>query len=126
RYSLIPSSVLGSTSQNYFRLLQETFTKLQILVPGETAAPGTASGKTGTPDPQTVGVPFDVTVNAVDNKWFLINTVNDIVHITSSDSTASLPPDVSLISGTRTLSVTFNATGSFTVTASDVSDLTKT
>src|SRR6185436_1838396 len=31
------------------------FAKLQILVPGETAAPGTVSGKTGTPSAQTAG-----------------------------------------------------------------------
>src|SRR5207253_941236 len=29
-----------------------TFTKLQLLVPGETAAPGSATGKTGTPTGQ--------------------------------------------------------------------------
>src|SRR5207253_4970768 len=29
------------------------FVKLQLLVPGETAAPGTASGKTGTPTTRT-------------------------------------------------------------------------
>src|SRR5207247_1217036 len=31
------------------------FTKLQLLVPGESAAPGTSNGHTGTPRPQTVG-----------------------------------------------------------------------
>ncbi|MBI2763979.1 MAG: Ig-like domain-containing protein, partial [Chloroflexi bacterium] len=42
------------------------FAKLQLLVPGETAAPGTVSGKTGSPSTQTVGVAFNITVNAVD------------------------------------------------------------
>ena len=31
------------------------FAKLQLLVPGETAAPGSASGKTGTPSAETAG-----------------------------------------------------------------------
>src|SRR5205085_5922260 len=31
------------------------FTRLQLLVPGETAAPGTASGKTGAPTARTAG-----------------------------------------------------------------------
>src|SRR5207249_2920030 len=36
--------------------------KLQLLTPGETAAPGTATGKTGTPTAQTAAVAFSVTV----------------------------------------------------------------
>src|SRR5262249_48278877 len=55
--------------------------KLQLLVPGETAAPGTATGKTGTPSGQTAGTAFNVTVNAVDANWNVINT-NDTVAIT--------------------------------------------
>src|SRR5205823_5701032 len=42
------------------------FTNLLVLAPGETASPGTASGKTGTPSAQTASTPFNVTVNAVD------------------------------------------------------------
>src|SRR6185436_5447634 len=37
------------------------FTKLQLLVPGETNTPGTASGKIGTPTAQTAGSAFNVT-----------------------------------------------------------------
>jgi hypothetical protein len=45
------------------------FSKLQLLAPGETAAPGSATGKTGTPVAQTAGTSFNVTVNAVDANW---------------------------------------------------------
>src|SRR5213079_987564 len=40
------------------------FVKLQLLAPGETAAPGTASGKTGTPSAQIAGTAFNLTINA--------------------------------------------------------------
>ena len=40
------------------------FLKLQILVPGETAAPGSASGKTGSPTPQTAGIPVNIAAPA--------------------------------------------------------------
>src|SRR5439155_23157276 len=50
------------------------FAKLQLLGPGETAVPGTPTGKTGTPTAQTAGAAFTVTVNAVDANWNLINT----------------------------------------------------
>ena len=73
---LVPSSIL-SPDQNYFRLIKQVFTKLQILLPGETAAPGTPTGKTGTPTPQQAGVPFEIVVNAVSPNWFPITTVPD-------------------------------------------------
>ncbi|MGD0089685.1 MAG: hypothetical protein ABSE73_07175, partial [Planctomycetota bacterium] len=101
-----------------------TFTQLQVLVPGETAAPGTASGKAGTPTAQTAGTAFDVTVNAVDTNWNLVNTVTDTVAITSSDTGATLPANKALAAGTGTFSVTLKATA--TVTATDATDNTKT
>src|SRR5262249_30285952 len=55
-----------------------TLAKLQVLTPGETAAPGSSSGKTGTPMAQTAGTAFTVTVNSVDANWNLIST-NDTV-----------------------------------------------
>ena len=43
-----------------------SFKKLQVLLPGETAKSGTADGKDGTPNPQMAGIPFPITVRAVD------------------------------------------------------------
>jgi hypothetical protein len=101
------------------------FTKLQLLVPGETAAPGTASGKTGTPTTEGAGVPFVVTVNAVDANWNVATSTHTVA-ITSSDPAAALPANAALVAGTRTFSVTLNTVGSRTVTATDISDGTKT
>src|SRR5262249_56274241 len=95
-------------------------------VPGETAAPGTPTGKTGTPNPQAAGTPFNVTVNAVDANWNLVNTIADTVALTSSDSNATLPANAALVSGTRTFSVTLNTVGGQTLTASDLTDGSKT
>jgi autotransporter-associated beta strand protein len=102
------------------------FAKLLILAPGETSAPVTASGKTGTPSLQTVAVPFNVTVNAVDEFWNLASST-DTVAITSTDGAATLPASAALALGTGTFAVTFNTIGAgFTVTATDVTDGTKT
>src|SRR5262249_46541537 len=46
--------------------------------------------------------------------------------ITSSDSGATLPPNAALSSGTKNFNVTLNSSGSFTVTATDFTDGTKT
>src|SRR5207249_1947922 len=99
------------------------FAKLQLLVPGETAAPGSPTGKTGAPTAQTAGTPFSVTVKAVDANWNLIST-NDTVAITSSDANAALPANAALASGSGTFSVTLKTAGGATVTASDVTHAT--
>src|SRR5207302_3380438 len=59
------SGITGATSGNII-VSGGAFAKLQLLVPGEAAAPGTAPGKTGTPSAQTASTAFAVTVNAVD------------------------------------------------------------
>jgi len=43
-------------------------------VPGETAAPGTATGKTGAPTAQPAGTAFNVTVRSVDADWNLVSS----------------------------------------------------
>src|SRR5439155_120930 len=59
------TGLTGATSGNIV-VSPAAFAKLQLLMPGETAAPGSASGKTGAPTALTAGTPVNVTVNAVD------------------------------------------------------------
>jgi hypothetical protein len=121
-------AALGGSETNaaYFQLIKRAFTGLQVLLPGETPAPGTATGKTGTPAQQQVGVAFDVTVNAVDATWHRVNNVTDTVSLTSSDPSATLPVPAALVGGTGTFSVTLGSAGTFTVTATDDTDGSKT
>ena len=97
-----------------------------MLLPGETATPGVAPGKSGTPTAQTAGTAFTVKVNAVDAGWNPVSTVTDTVGITSSDATAMLPANAALINGTNSFSVTLKDAGSQTVTANDLTDGTTT
>ena len=78
------------------------YTRLQVLLPGESPAPGTGTGKSGAPTSQTVGVPFNVTVRATDSTWNLVTTITNSVDLTSSDASASLPSTFSLSGGTAT------------------------
>src|ERR1700688_3077558 len=107
-----------------------TFSMLQLLVPGETAAPGTVSGKTGTPSTEYVNGPFKVTVNAVDQYWNLVNTVTDNVQITTTDTSATPPAPSQLVAGTGTFSVTLVSVSynpaTTTITATDITDSSKT
>jgi hypothetical protein len=98
------------------------FTRLQVLLPGEMPAPGTTTGKTGTPQAQAVGVPFSVRVRACDDAWNTVGTITDVVQLSSTDGSASLPPEAALVSGQLELTVIFHAAGVFTVSAVDLSD----
>ncbi|MEI8086065.1 MAG: YDG domain-containing protein [Paludibacter sp.] len=101
------------------------FTKLQILVPGETAAAGSSTGKTGTPTGQSTGTALSVTVNAVDANWNIVSSTDNIA-ITSADGAATLPANATLVAGTKAFSVTLNTVASTSITATDVTDGAKT
>ncbi len=102
----------------------QSYTNLQVILPGESPAPGTGSGKSGAPLSQTVGVPFTVTVRACDASWNLVTSITNSVSLTSTDASASLPSNFSLAGGTATVQVTLNAAGSYTFSADDQSDPT--
>src|SRR5690606_31656422 len=97
-------------------------TMLQVLMPGETAAPGTSTGQTGTPAAQIAGNNIMATINAVDENWNLVSTATPTVKITASDDNAELPDNTALTAGTRTFLVTFKTAGNHTVTATDQSE----
>jgi hypothetical protein len=123
---LVNTTNLLNTNMSYFSLIQRVFTQLQVILPGETAAPGTATGKTGTPLQEPAGNTFNVIVNAVDANWFPISGVTDSVSLTSTDPQFLPPLAASLVNGTVTLQVQMGSSGSWTITATDNTDNTKT
>src|SRR5437773_6309167 len=72
------SGLAGATSASVV-VSPGAFSKLQLLAPGETAAAGTASGKSGTPNPQSAGSPFSVTVNRSEEHTSELQSHHDIV-----------------------------------------------
>ncbi len=102
----------------------QTYTKLQVLLPGENPAPGTGTGKSGSPAEQVVGIPFSVRVRACDNSWNLVTSITNVIDLNSSDGSASLPANFALSGGAATVSVTLNAAGQFNFSADDQSDPT--
>jgi hypothetical protein len=128
---LVTSDQLPDSDEAYWRMVQPTFTKLQILLPGETAAPGTPTGKTGTPDAQVQYENFAVTINAVDDNWYPVTGVSDVVTFTTTDPDPLLPADTALVNGTLTVGTTdpllLNlSAGTWTITVSDVTNPTIT
>jgi hypothetical protein len=124
-WALIPGASLPAGSGSFFALAKRTFTRLQVLLPGETNAPNTPTGKVGTPTPISVGagLPIDITINAVDANYHIVTTApGDTIDITSSDALAVLPLPAPLVNGTVTQQLYFGNTGNFTVTATDTTN----
>jgi hypothetical protein len=117
--ALVPKSSLPVGNTGFFRLAKLTATQLQVLWPGETNAPGTVTGKIGTPTPVSLsgGGIVNVTINAVDASFNIVS-VSDNVHLTTSND-AITPNDASLVNGTLQQSIIFQSTGAQTVTATD-------
>jgi len=75
----------------------------------------------GFPNPTTAGTAHTFTVTAKDaNGNTVTEYTNRGVHLTSSDSQATLPANVVLMNGTGTFSATLNTPGTQSITASDV------
>ena len=115
-----------------FAIGAAAYAKLQILAPGETSEPGinafAANGKSGTPDLQRAGESFSLTVLAVDRFWNQVDTLNGgTVHLDASDDSFNWPAnpfenDVPFVAGERVIDAFVAATGSVTVTASDLDE----
>ncbi|HTR41603.1 MAG TPA: hypothetical protein VMH87_08315 [Pseudomonadales bacterium] len=116
--SLSPGQLPGANI-GFFALIKRSAYQLQVLLPGETNAPNTVSGKIGTPIPQSDNAETMVTINMCDQNWNIVNS-SDIITLSSSDESADLPGDAALANGTLTEGMFFGSQGSFTVTASDV------
>ncbi|HVU07656.1 MAG TPA: hypothetical protein VHG89_03840, partial [Verrucomicrobiae bacterium] len=67
KYALLNRVNLPSQNTGFFALVKRSFSQLQVLLPGETNAPNTPTGKIGTPDPVSIGDDsglVTVTINA--------------------------------------------------------------
>jgi hypothetical protein len=119
---LLANSELNPSAA-YFRLIKRVATQLQVLLPGETNAPNTVSGKVGTPDPVSLGAGglVAVTINAVDPTWHVVSSGSGTINLTSTDGSAIMPLDANLVNGTLQQQVLFGSTGSWTVTATNLS-----
>jgi len=114
-------SLAGYESSSVY-IQPNTPTRLRIIVPGQTRAPGTAGGKTGPPNSQTAGVAFTLSVDACDNWWNTNSSTSPTVSITTEDPNDTEPANRVLINGTTSFVVTFKtANTSWTITASDIS-----
>jgi hypothetical protein len=124
--SLLATNDLPGNKLGYFAVVQRSFSKLLVLLPGETNAPNTATGKIGMPLSYSESASNDLvdvtaTVLAVDSKWNPIPGINDTIAITDNDS-GIYPNNAPLVNGMGQFSVYyFNSTpeSGIIITATD-------
>jgi fibronectin-binding autotransporter adhesin len=93
-----------------------------ILAPGESAALGSAPGKTGSPSAQHSTVGYTVIVKALDASYNLCSNSFDTVTLASSAAGDTLPAIAPLVNGSITFSLVNNTVGNITVTATNVTE----
>lgn len=122
------TSILESDKSSRIRILPGNFTKLLLTAPGQTLLPGDTTtdvsqfpGASGSPSNQTAGIPFNVSVRAVDDCWNTVSSApNDVVRVTGYPVT---PVTGTLINGIATISIVCNQGGIvIPLQATDVTD----
>jgi hypothetical protein len=130
---LISKNDLVSPQADFFAMVHREFSKLLVLLPGQTNTPGVAPGYTGTPTPLALNsgqyVEETVTVIAVDSQWNPVGAgITDGITLSSATDGSALVPQnpVSMSNGSVTFDVNnpffFGSSGSETVTATDTSN----
>lgn len=114
-----------------------SYKKLQFLAPGEVADPGTTvpTGKTAaTPSTQKAGVPFTMTIRAVDDFWNVVSFSGGDIQLdpTNSDYLYNPPNNMpgntgvrAFTNGIATREVIIGQQGLFNITATDQANLTR-
>jgi predicted RNA-binding protein with TRAM domain len=92
-----------------------------VLCPGESIAPGTPEGRTGTATDQSINYSFVVTVQATDQWYNPVSGPTDVIHLSSNDPLAQIPPDVTMVNGVAEFSVRLSTGGFQQITATNVS-----
>jgi hypothetical protein len=122
---LVSTNDLPPGPTAFLAVVQRTFTQLLILLPGETLAPNTATGKTGTPASDSIAGEngtFTFTVLAVDSHFNPITGVSDTLSFSDNDGGNYSAPDI-LANGSGQFMAAFSTTNNAVViTASDLSN----
>jgi hypothetical protein len=102
------------------------FARVLVLAPGESPAPGTESGRTGTATDQSINFAFTCTVLATDQWWNPVGGVTDVVRLTSDDPLATLPADQAMVDGRAEMTMRLARGGYNQIAVADLTNPAKT
>lgn len=117
----LTNSAMNTVSSNY-NVVSATAKKLQIILPGETAYPGSVTGKTGTALNQRSGIPFYIYINLVDQYFNKVTGRTDLVSLSSNGAGAVLPSP-NLVNGSVYVEVSEYQVGTGRIISASVSDV---
>jgi hypothetical protein len=117
-YAVLDSDPSKNGTSDPFTVHPGTFSRVQIVVPGQDPLPGSTSGVSGSPATQAAGQTFSVDVYATDDYYNPVPSA-DIVRVTSSDPGASTPVTGALSNGIRAFSVSLGTVGTQTLSVTD-------
>ena len=121
RTTIVTASAPFGSAVSTLTVVPDALARLQVILPGEAAAPGTVTGKTGGASARVKGISFSATVRAVDSFWNLISTVTDTAALSVTAPSSTLPSPQALVAGQRTFTgLVIYTTGSFTLAATDL------
>ena len=115
------NSGVSDYASTQVRIIGGPYSRIVALCPGESIAPGTASGRTGTATDQSINYSFVVTVQATDQWYNPVSGPTDVIHLTSGDPLGQLPSDQAMIDGVAQMSVRLSTGGFQQITASNLS-----
>ena len=120
-----PPNIGSSTS---FEVNPGAFAGLQVLLPGQENVSGRNPGYSGDPVEQEAGIPFLVTVQAVDSWWNPVEEGDAAISLDPTDPFALAPRDTNLTAGRLDIETTFLRAGEHTLAATcdtvDIADYT--
>ena len=133
-YIKVSDASLVEGESDSFEMKPAEYKRLQIVAPGEELRPGipseTGKDETKTPDTWQAGIPFPVTVRAVDQYWNLTDFTGGRIHLVSSDSslndTNPSNQNASFQEGIISFTITLHTPGDIKVTVSDLDNPLKT
>lgn len=102
-----------------FDVLPLAYTKVLLLLDGETYTPGVAPGKTNSASPPQAGDTVDATVYAVDDYWNLVDTVTPTIEIFTSHYSVIPSSSQALVAGEGTFQIIYRTAGIQITTAYD-------
>jgi hypothetical protein len=116
-------NVFNSSAATVF-VQPAAFDRLQLLMPGELAVPGSASGKSGVPNAQVTGIGFSAEVRGTDSFWNIVpSAVDTVVLSTPTAAAVVLPAAAPLVAGSVQMApIVFSASGTFSLAATDLTN----
>lgn len=122
RQTVVSASAFFATGVSTLPVTPAGLARLVVVLPGQSAEPGSSAGYTGAPSARVSSVAFTATVRAADAYGNLVSTITDTVALGVSAPSSFLPAPQALVGGQLLFTgLKVFGTGFFVLSATDAS-----